>query len=424
MRLVETIRSGDWLTRARVRLWAAALLGFSTVALVVVAATSNGWTDYQGRPLGTDFSCFWTAGLLVLDGRAALAFDPDALFALQRASFGPDTPFYGWLYPPFFLLVAGLLATMPYPVALGLWLAATILAYVVSIRAIVRAAPEEGRLPGSLWLLLALAFPAVFVTIGHGQNGFLTAALFGGALAIVDRRPIVAGVLLGLLVYKPQFGLLIPLALAAGGRWRTAAAAAVAVAALAGLTLVLLGPEPWRAVLTGAGAMRAEVLEQGVAGWHKLNGVFAWTRLWGGPTGLAYALHAIVALSTAAAVTWIWRAGVRLPLRAAALLVGALVVAPHSHDYDLMLLAPAMAFLITDAMRHGFGEGEKSLLAAVFVVPLFTRAVAQHAFVPLGTLAALALLIMIVWRCNKVAADTALPRSAARREHLETTVAS
>jgi hypothetical protein len=416
MRLVDHVRSGAWLTGARIRLWATALLGFSTLALLAVAATSNGWTDYQGRPLATDFSCFWTAGQLVLDGKPALAFDPAALHAVQIATFGPGTPFYGWLYPPFFLLVAGGLAAMPYPVALASWLAVTILLYLVSIRAILhtasagRAGPDAAALDPP-WLLLALAFPAVFVTIGHGQNGFLTAALFGGALAVVDRRPILAGVLLGLLVYKPQFGLLIPLALVAGGRWRTAAAATVTVVAFAGVTLAVLGPEPWRAFLAESGAMRTQVLESGSAGWHKLHGVFAWARMWGGSVGLAYALHSAVAVPAAVAVAWAWRAPVRPALRAAALLAGTLVVAPHSHDYDLMLLAPAMAFLATDASRHGFDTGEKTLLAAVFVMPLFTRVVAEHGLLPLGTIAALALLAMIMRRCIKVA--RANSRSAA-----------
>lgn len=412
--LAASLRRGDWLTRERVRLWCAALLGVSGLALAVVAATSNGMTDYQGRPLATDFSCFWTAGRLVLDGHPTAAYDDATLAALQRATFGPQTPFYGWLYPPFFLLVAALLAKLPYPLALSAWLVTTIALYVLAIRTILQAAadpatPRERGGPDRLWLLVALAFPAVLVTVGHGQNGFLTAALFGGALAMLDRRPLVAGVLLGLLVYKPQFGLLIPLALLAGGRWRTIAAAAATVVVLAGVTLALLGPEPWRAFLAVSGAVRTEVLEQGVAGWHKLHGVFAWTRFWGGPVGLAYGLHAIVALATALAVAWAFRAPVRPALRAALLLVGTLVVAPHSHDYDLMLLGPALAFLITDAARHGFGPWEKTLLALVYAVPLFTRAVAEHLMIPLGTIVILALLITILRRCTNTRGIAAMP---------------
>ena len=78
-------------------------------------------------------------------------------------------------------------------------------------------------------LLLALAFPAVYVNLAHGQNGFLSAALLGGSLLILDQRPKLAGVLIGLLAYKPQFGVLIPLVLIATGRWTVIAAAAATV---------------------------------------------------------------------------------------------------------------------------------------------------------------------------------------------------
>ena len=118
-------------------------------------------------------------------------------------------PFYGWHYPPFFFAIAVLVAAFPYAWGLAIWLTAWLAAYLAAIRAI---------LPRPETLLIATAFPAVFVNIGHGQNGFLTTALLGGALQLLDRRPWLAGVLIGLLAYKPQFGVLIPVALLAGGR--------------------------------------------------------------------------------------------------------------------------------------------------------------------------------------------------------------
>src|SRR4029077_11325111 len=94
-----------------------------------------------------------------------------------------------------------------------------------------------GELP-TLWLLLALASPAVFVNLGHGHNGFLTAALIGFALVQLDKRPGLGGICFARLATKPQFGLMIPLVLIATGRWRTVFAAAATVALLAlGATL-------------------------------------------------------------------------------------------------------------------------------------------------------------------------------------------
>ena len=150
----------------------------------------------------------------MLEGNPAAPYDPAVHRERERAIFGEKTPFYGWLYPPFFLFVAAGLALMSYPIALAVWQGVSLLLYLLSIRAILRGNPAScGRVPtaqtppNKLWLPLAVSFPAVFVNIGHGHNGFLTAALLGGGLVLLDRRSIVAGILLGLLAYKPQFGI-------------------------------------------------------------------------------------------------------------------------------------------------------------------------------------------------------------------------
>ena len=205
--LAERLRSGDWLTRERVRLVAVALLAASLLGLVFLVVTSDGLNDRSGRPLGTDFSNVYAAGTYVLEGQPAAPFQPARQFAREQAIFGTATQFYGWHYPPFFLGLAALLALLPYAAALFVWQGATLALYVSAMRAITG--------PDRLALLLALAFPAVFINLGHGHNGFLTAALMTGALLQLDKRPVVAGILFGLLAYKPQFGLLIPFVLVA-----------------------------------------------------------------------------------------------------------------------------------------------------------------------------------------------------------------
>src|SRR5882757_728645 len=125
----ETLRSGDWLTRERARLWGLAVLAASAIGFIFLVVTSDGRNDYQGRPLGTDFSNVYAAGTYVLDGNAAAAFDWPSQHARERQIFGNETPFYGWHYPPYFLFVAGLLALMPYALALAVWQGATLLFY-------------------------------------------------------------------------------------------------------------------------------------------------------------------------------------------------------------------------------------------------------------------------------------------------------
>jgi hypothetical protein len=396
---VETLRTGAWLTRERIRLIALAALFASAVGLSFILATSNGVNDYQGRPLGTDFSNVYAAGTYVLDGNATAPFSPPAQFAREKQIFGENTQFYGWHYPPFFLFVAALLALMPYALALAVWQGVTFAFYLFSISRIVPSSPGARR--DSLWWLLALAFPAVFVNIGHGHNGFLTAALIGLALVHLPMRPILAGVLFGLLAYKPQFGLLIPLVLVAGGYWRAFAAAAATVIALAAITTLVFGIDIWTAFLASTEFTRTVVLERGDTGWHKIQSVFSWARMWGGTIPLAYAVQGMTTLLVATALGWLWRSEANFSLKAAALVIGTILATPYSLDYDFVILAPAIAFLASDGLKREFAPWEKSAIALLWFMPLVARAIAQRTFVPLGVLAMLILFILILRRAMK-----------------------
>ena len=96
---IDILRSGNWLTRERVRLVAFALLAAFVIGAGFLIATSNGLNDRFGRPLGTDFSNVYAAGTYVLDGEPAAPFDPAKQFAREQAIFGQATQFYGWHYP-------------------------------------------------------------------------------------------------------------------------------------------------------------------------------------------------------------------------------------------------------------------------------------------------------------------------------------
>jgi hypothetical protein len=236
----------------------------------------------------------------------------------------------------------------------------------------------------NLWLLVALAFPAVFVNLGQAHNGFLTAALIGAALCQLDRRPWLAGVLLGLLAYKPQFGLLIPLVLMVSGRWRVFAAASLTVALLALAVTLAFGAEVWTAFLASTKFTRVVVLEQGGTGWYKIQSVFSWVRLWDGGIALAYAMQGAVTILVAAVLGWLWRSPAAYPLKAAALIIGCGLATPYSLDYDLMLLAPAIAYLAVDGWTRGFVPWEKTILAALWIVPLIARSVPEVTLIPLA----------------------------------------
>ncbi|PZQ11568.1 MAG: hypothetical protein DI565_17675 [Ancylobacter novellus] len=367
------------------------LIASYCVALAALWATSSGGLDAAGRPLGTDFSNVWSAGRLVLEGAPQAAYDVSRHYAEQVREFGAGVPFYGWHYPPMFLAVAALIATLPYLGALVVWQAATLPLYLLALAKVFGESRRELFVAG-------LAFPAVFVNLTHGHNGFLTAGLFGLGLAVLNRRPILAGVLFGLLAYKPQFGVLIPFALAAGGYWRTAFAAAGTVAADCLLSLAAFGPETWEAFRESAAFTRTIVLETGGTGWHKIMCAFAAVRALGGGVSMAYAAQGVVALVVLAVTVRLWRGDSSYDVKAAALLAGSALVTPYALDYDLMILAPAIAFMVRDALRTGFRRHEASLLGLVWLAPLVARPLAELTLFPLGFLSTLALFALAASR--------------------------
>src|ERR1700692_1967875 len=372
----HVLRSGQWLTAARARGYSLILLGICAIAVAGWIAMADGLIDRNGKPLGTDFSNVYAAGSLTWQGRPAEAYEPALQHAAEKAIFGGrEVPFYGWHYPPFFLAVAVAVAAFPYAWGLSIWLGGSFAAHLVPIRAI---------LPGKETLLIASAFPAVFVNIGHGQNGFLTAALLGGALQLLDRRPWLAGMLLCPLAYKRQFAALIPIALLAGGRWRSIAAAVATVAVLLALSFATLGGGVWQAFADSMHFTQTVVLEQGGTGWEKIQSVFSAARMWGATVPAAYAVQFALGLGLAASLAWLWRSDAAFELKAAALATGSLLATPYVLDYDLVVLAVAIACLARHGLARGFRDFEISLLAAVWMVPLVSRGIAGATGIPLG----------------------------------------
>ncbi len=385
----QGLRTGDWLTSARARGYSLILLVICTAAFSTWIAISDGLIDRNGKPLGTDFSNVYAAGSLTWQGRPADAYEPARQHAAEKAIFGREVPFYGWHYPPFFLAVAFLVAAVPYAYGLVLWLVASFAAYLAMLRAI---------LPRPETLLIAAAFPAVFINAGHGQNGFLTAALLGAALHWLDRRPWLAGLLIGCLAYKPQFGVLIPIALLAGQRWSTIGAAILTVAALVALSFAALGGNVWHAFADSLNFTQTVVLEQGDTGWEKIQSIFSAVRNWGGSLATAYAAQGALALLLAASLARLWHSEAAFELKAAALTAGSLLATPYVLDYDLVVLAVAIVFLARHGLKHGFRDFEISLLAAAWLAPLLSRAIAGATGIPLGLMVLLALYGFILRR--------------------------
>jgi hypothetical protein len=319
----------------------------------------HGWI-YEGQGLGspTDFINVWSAGRLVLDGHPAWAYDWNIQKAVQVAVLGQDYPGnFAWHYPPPFLFIAALLAKLPYPVAFAGWAMVSAVPYLVAMRAIV------GRPFG---LLLALAFPVVFTNVLVGQNGFLTAGLIGGTLVLLPTRPILAGICLGLLSYKPQYGALFPLVLIAAAQWRAFLSAAVTTVVLAAASCLAFGIASWQAFFNWMPMFSQAFLVEGRAPFGKMQSVFALVRYFDGGETLAWTLHWIVIAIVAVSLAWLWRSHVRYEWKAAGLAIGALLATPYLFLYDVMVLAVAIGFVVRVGLAEGFHRHEVPMLGAAF----------------------------------------------------------
>ena len=217
-----------------------------------------------------------------------------------------------------------------------------------------------GILGERIGVLFALGFPAAIWNVTAGQNGFLTAALIGGTLGLLERQPALAGICLGLLTYKPQFGLLFPLVLIADRRWLTIAVATLTAIVLAALSWLAFGSASWQAFVHWMPITSHALLDEGALDWYRLQSVFGLVRAHGGSETLAWTVQGVLTLSLAVGLVWLWQSRAAFELKAAALAAGALLATPYLFMYDLVVLAVAVAFLLRLALARGFLSRSRS----------------------------------------------------------------
>lgn len=360
---------------------AAAVAGGFAIAWAACLAqmlAMHSWIlNAHGKPIVTDFLEVWVAGRTTLAGAAASAYDPKLHHAAQAAAAGHD--FHGflwWHYPPLVLFLAAALGLMPYLPAFLVWVGSTLACYLAAIAAIARSRVAA---------LLACAMPAVFINAVAGQNGCFTAALIGVVLLNLETRPILAGAFLGLLTYKPQFGILFPLVLVATGRWRAFASAGVVAALAILLPWGVFGGETIRAFVHFLPRASQSLLVNGDAGWNKLQTVYGFTRWLGWQNLPASVLQSTVSIATAVALVWLWRRrDVSYALKAAGLATAVLCATPYLYMYDLPILVLPLAFLHRERAFDTFELAGIALAGAclltftfgVLVIPVGTFAVA------------------------------------------------
>lgn len=378
-------RAGGYLGLAA----AAATLALYGLFALVVASHFHHRLDPSGSPLFYDFSAFYEAGRFADAGHAALAYDDKAMIAAEQAAFPGVTTRLPWNYPPSFQMATAALAALPYAAAWIVWTGASVALY----------AWMAARLVGwrSAWIV-ALA-PAAAINVLVGQNGNLTAALLGAGVLLLERRPFVGGLVLGLLSYKPHFAVLAPLLLLVTRQWRALAGAIVSGAALVAASLALLGEAAWLAFI--AKSLHPAVFSSSSSDWRNIPSVQILARTLGLPGLAAAALHGLAALGAVAGAAWVWIRRSEPRLRAAALAAATLLATPYLRVYDLALLALPIGVL---AMDEDASLSERAILALAWLLPaylLFGRPQLQ-----IGAIATLAVMGLTVWRAAQADATT------------------
>lgn len=350
---------------------------------------AEGIVDFSGHALGRDFINKWAAAVLVLEGKVATIFDVAGFHGFQETILGLQFPLHLWSYPPTALLFVWPVGYLPYIAAYVLWTGLGLLLYMLAVSRL--------GLPRGVVLYLVLA-PSSFVNAIAGQTGFFAAACLIAGLATVTRRPILAGVFFGLLSFKPQLGILVPIALVAARMWPTFAAAALTTVLLALTSILVFGIDSWTAYLTQNYRVTSMFLEQGTGMFMQMMpSIFMSGRLLGFGVEVAYWAQAVVSAGLAVGTFVVFRKWGFQPLSVAFLLIAAVMVTPYAHNYDMTLTSAAVILL---SWHIGTKEpliGERSFLALLWAWPLLIF-FANHYGFPVSILVLVISLSYVVMR--------------------------
>ncbi|WP_051333946.1 glycosyltransferase family 87 protein [Mesorhizobium sp. WSM3224] len=331
---------------------------------------SKGFSELSHRLPYWDFTNLWAGSRMAIDGHVATLFDVDAYRAALRDMFSPDLPNQEWSYPPNILLLGVPLATLPILPAYLVWTIGTVLCLWLAIRPL--------KLGAALELAIVLS-PAVIWNSVFGQNGALTTALLIGGLAVVPKRPLLAGVLFGLLTIKPHLGILVPFCLLASGNWRAILAAIGTAALIAVATGLFFGFDVWRLFLTETRPLMTSIMEAPYPQpyhYHAIT-VFFTARAIGLGLTAAYGVQAVAAVASIAAAVWLWRPGrlVSHQERVALTAVLAILATPYGYTYDTIGVAVAVAMLATMTSRP-----PRLILAICWLWPFLVHVFAHRGY--------------------------------------------
>ena len=386
--------SGDWIWLRRWLMPAALVASLYGWAVLVSTFIDPGSIGVNHIAPGTDWMVFYGAVRSALAGHLQLIMNGDDFTAYLNHSFAgwlsQPLEFRPWFYPPSFLVL--LLPFAP------LGLVGSYVAFQLVTGGFLAAALDKGGddAATSRYVIAAvLMSPAASNNMVDGQCAFLVAALMVAGVRLIEARPILAGAVLGLLSFKPQFFLLVPVALVALDQWRSLIAAACSALALALVSALIFGVDLWiwwvPQAIANLTSPDPKWVDYGRIWGHS---VWACAVLLGLPDRLASLLQ-LAALGASAMATFVaFRSSLARDKKLSILLAAAVLAAPHSGPYDGVLLVIAVALWLageakaSDRLHWLLGFG-------IWLVPLVSPPVVSVAgrFAPLLTVALIGALL-------------------------------
>lgn len=371
--------------------WFALLFAVTAYGKYVhTVATADGLFTSFGPMVGGDFVVFRTGALVSSKAQMIANYNIETFAASLRAEYpGHGTMMFAWPYPPPMYFLVRPLRSLSFVTSYVVWELTFLALFLITIRSLWR----DGRA-----LFFAACSPAVLLAIITGQTGLLTASLIALFAANADRRAWLAGIAAAVLTVKPQFGILLPVALLARRNWRALGASAVSVVALILASALAFGFELWQAF---ANELLAHgQLLNGAARFpvNKLNTPYGALLVAGFSTGVASLTQSCVTLLLAALVYLVWRRVRAVELRLAVLASAAAMATPYGLYYEMAIFVPAVVMIAKHATVHGWLRYEKLSLILAWCASLLPPGPAKVPSVPVSTLVAVLAFVIVVRR--------------------------
>ncbi len=362
----ETIRPDRESPDAR-RIW----IQIAAVALAAAAAGALFRAVFGAEPPGwftrTDFSNYWFAANLFVSGQPEAIFAPATDYIDgMRAALGAEQDERNWSYPPHYLLLIWPLGLVGYPAAFAAFMVVTGALFVAGTHGFAGNVEASDR--GRLWALLV---PGILMNIVAGQNGLLFGGLLLFGLTWREHRPILAGVVFGLLTVKPQYGLLVPILLLFEKRWQTIGSACMTVGVLFLLSSYLLGIESWRAYFSSTAPFQSFLMIEGEGSFLlMMPTVFGSLRVLGFEGESALRAHLLSAIPAVLLACFGFVRASDAGRRASILMVATFLFTPYALSYDLAVIGSVAAVNRVQAVALPGRLNWNTLLTAVTLLPL------------------------------------------------------